>query len=341
MLYVPSYVCTCFCSIPIDLFSAENESSAPTEGRAVSSSEVTVGKKRSASHGESPRTKRRLKLLAVSRKFFAVVRKIAESMEKVKSKPLLSWLASVNVCNDPKIPLFPPEVLSFLEDSSDSGVLVNRLSFYWSWIDYGLLEDLVRISGCEKASKLLERFKSELGQVPFLSSSTVPSPCSKMVPADEQPHTILTLTVDCKLIECTLTYISTLKSTFSNFCGLTQHALLLIAVKQISVKSTIFYWLIFKQIVPVICTKVLANCSQLRSSGIMEVSVYPGLVLATDREIRVGALAFLSINDGIVSDFFKDNVCSMCVCVCVGLCCLHVTLCVCCVCVYDYYYMCV
>lgn len=301
-IYIYIYVVD---SYPIDLFNTEpkeNESSSPTEGGAVSSSEVTVGKKRSASHGESPCTKRRLKLLAVSRKFIGVVREISESMESVKLKPLLSWLTTLNVCNDPKIPLFPPEILSDLEDSRDSGVLVKRLSFHWSWIDYGLLVDLVRISGCEKASKLLEGFKSTLGQVPFLSSSTVPSPCSKMIPTDEQPYTILTLTVECKLFECTLSYISTLKSTFSNFCGLTQHALLLIAVKQTSVKSTIFYWLILKQIVPMICTKVQANCSQLRSSGIMEVSVYPGLVLVTDGEIRVGPLAFLSVDDGIVSD---------------------------------------
>ena len=292
------------CIIPIELFSTEpkeNESSPPTEGGVVSSSEVTVGKKRSASHGESPHSKRRLKLVVVTRKFFGIVRKISESMESMKPQPLLSWLATVNVCNDPKIPLFPPDVLSHLEDSRDSSVLVTRLNFYWSWIDYGLLEDLVRMSGCERASKLLEGFKSTLGQVPFLSSSTVPSPCSKMVPAEEQPHTILTLTIECKLFECTLSYIRTLKSTFSNFCGLTQHALLLIAVKQTSVKSTVFYWLILKQLVPVICTKVQANRNQLRSSGIMEVSVYPGLVLATDGEIRVGPLAFLSISDGIVS----------------------------------------
>ena len=302
---LPAYVCYCFISfVTTELFNTEpkeNESSPPAEGEVVSSGEVTVGKKRSASHGESPCTKRRLKLLAVSRKFLAVVREIAESMDPVKPKPLLTWLKSVNVCNDPKIPLFTPEVFSGLEDSRDSTVLVNRLSFYWSWIDYGLLEDLVRVSGCDEASKLLEGFKSELSQVPFLSPSTVPSPCSKMVPADGQPHTILTLTVECKLFECTLCYIRNLKSTFSNFCGLTQHAMLLVAIKQTSLTSTIFYWMILRQLVPLICTKVQANRSQLQSSGILEVSVYPGLVMATDGEIRVGPLAYLTISDGIVS----------------------------------------
>ena len=238
----------------------------------------------------------------MSRKFLAIVRKIAESLDSVKLKPLLTWLTSLNVCDDPKVPLFTPEVLSVLEGSRDSTMLVNRLSFYWSWIDYGLLEDLVGVSRCKEASKLLKRLRSELGQIPCLSSSTLPSPCSKMLPADGQPHTILTLTVECKLHEYTLRHISELKSRFSNFCGLTQYALLLIAVKQTTVTSAIFYWIILKQIVPVICTKVQANCSQLRSMGILELSVYPGLVMATDGEMRVGPLAFLSISNGTVSD---------------------------------------
>ena len=130
-------------------------------------------------------------MLTVSRKFLAVVREIADSMESVKVATLLTWLASVNVCDDPRIPLFAPEIFSVLTSSRDCYVLVNRLNFYWSWIDYGLLEDVVRVSGSKEASKLLDRFKSELANLQFSSSITLPSPCSKMVPADGQPHTIL------------------------------------------------------------------------------------------------------------------------------------------------------
>ena len=266
-----------------------------------SSGEVTLGQKRPASQGESPQTKR-VKVLAVSRKFLAVVREIADSMDSVKVTTLLTWLASVNVCDNPKIPLFTPDVFLGLESSRDCYVLVKRLNFYWSWIDYGLLEDVVRVSNSKEASRLLDRFKSELADLQFSSSITLPSPCSKMLPADEQPHTILTLTMDCKLFECTLRSLSELKLKFSNSCGLTRHALLLVAAKQVSVTTTIFYWLILKQIVPMICTKILTNLSKFRSEGILEVSVYPNLMMATDKEMRLGPLAYLTINDGIVCD---------------------------------------
>ena len=266
----------------------------------VSKSEVTLGK-RKAPRGESPSTKR-LKLLAVFWKFSAVVRDIGKSMKSVNLKTLMNSLTNMTVSDDPKIPLFAPEFLQTLEQYKDVSTLLNRLSFYWSWIDCSVLEELVNASHCKKAIGLLEGFKSELGQVQILSSLTVPSPCAKMLPNDKQSSTLLALTVECKQFECTLHYISELKLKFSALCGITRHSLQLVAVKQSSVKSIIFYWMISKQIASIICAKVQASCSQFHSNGILEVSVYPGVVMATNGEVRLGSLAFLTISEGIVSD---------------------------------------
>jgi len=270
-----------------------------TDRGVNSQSDVTLGK-RSASHGESPSTKR-LKLLAVSRMFSAVVREIGESLKSLDPKKLLKHLSLLMASKDPKIPLFTPEFLASLETSTNSSMLLNRLTFQWSWIDHSILEELVSFSHSKAANKLLEKFKSELGQVPFLSSSTVPSPCPKMLPIDGQSRTLLTLTTDVKLLQCTLKYIGELKSQFSTLCGITRHSLQLVAVKQSSVVSTIFYWMVSKQLVPMICAKVQANCSLLQSSGLLEVSIYPNVVMATDGEVRLGPLALLTIADGKVS----------------------------------------
>lgn len=292
--------------IPIELFHAErkeNDSRPPTNEEAISKSEVTLGK-RPASHGESPSTKR-IKLLAVFRKFSSVVEEIGEAMSSVNYKQLLLWMGYQEASKEPRIHLYSKEYLASLDGCEDASVFLKRLSFQWSWIDHSLLEDLVRVSRCEEAAKLLEGFKAELAQVQFLSSFTVPSPCTKMLPIDEKSSTIMTLTVECKLFECTLRYISELKSSFTIFCGLIRHSVQLVAVKQTSLTTTIFYWMISRQLVPLVFSKVQTNCPQLRSSGILEVAVYPNIVVATDGEVRYGSLSFLTISGGVVSMVIK------------------------------------
>lgn len=280
----------------------EDEAKSSTYEGGVSQTEVTLGK-RPASRGDSPCTKR-LKLLAVFRRFSTFLREVGKAMKSVDTKRLFNYVEHLMACDDPKIPLFTSkEFLTFLnEKCENSYAFLKRLSFHWSWIDFSLLEDIVKASRCEKAIKLLEAFKSELNQVQFLSPSTVPAPCAKMIPNKEQPHTILTLTIDCKLFECTLHYISELKSVFTQWCGISRHSLQLVAVKQISVITTTFYWMLTKELVPIICTKIQMNRDWLRSKRILEVSIYPGLVMATDGEMRLGPLAYLTISGGIVSN---------------------------------------
>ena len=256
--------------------------------------------KRLSSHNEPPRNKQ-IKLLTVSRKFAGVVREIGKSMKSVNLKVLYLWVGFQEACKDPKIHLFSSELLTGLDKCENATTFLNRFSFQWSWMDYSFLEDLLRANRCEKGMKILEKFKSELSQVQFLSSFTVPAPCRKMLPNDEESYTILTLTVDCKLLECTLHYIGELKSSFTTFCGILRASIQLIAVKQSSVTSTIFYWVVLRQLVPLICTKVQTNRAELRSTGILEVSIYPNVVMATDAEVRVGPLAYLTIYGGKVS----------------------------------------
>ena len=196
--------------------------------------------KRLSSHNEPPCNKQ-IKLLTVSRKFAGVVREIGKSMKSVNLKVLYLWVGFQEACKDPKIHLFSSELLAGLDKCESATTFLNRFSFQWSWMDYSFLEDLLRANRCEKGMKILEKFKSELSQVQFLSSFTVPAPCRKMLPNDEESYTILTLTVDCKLLECTLHYIGELKSSFTTFCGILRASIQLIAVKQSSVTSTIFY----------------------------------------------------------------------------------------------------
>ena len=289
--------------IPTEIFHVEqkeNGSMSPAGGEGVNSESEVTSRKRLSSHSESPHNKQ-IKLLAVSRRFASVVREIGKSIKSANLKMLCLYVGSLEANKDPKINLFSSELLSGLDKCDNVTMFLSRYSFQWSWMDYGFLEDLLRAGRCEKGTKILEKFKSELGQVKFLSSFAVPSPCRKMLPTDEGSYTILTLMVDCKLFECTLHYISELKVSFTDFCGILRHSIQLIAVKQISIASTIFYWVVLRPVVPLICNKVQANRTKLRSTGVLEVSIYPNVVMATDAEVRIGSLAFLTINGGIVS----------------------------------------
>ena len=72
-------------------------------------------------------------------------------------------------------------------------------------------------------------------------------------------------------------------------CDITQHCLQLLAVRS---DPTILYWTIPKCVVDLIHTNVALHNEYLYSRGILEVSVYPDLVLTTGDNVRYGALAF-------------------------------------------------
>ena len=80
-----------------------------------------------------------------------------------------------------------------------------------------------------------------------------------------------------------------MQSVMIEKCDITQHCLQLLAVRS---DPTILYWTIPKCVVDLINTNVPIHSEYLYSRGILEVSVYPDLLLTTGDDVCYGALAF-------------------------------------------------
>ena len=72
-------------------------------------------------------------------------------------------------------------------------------------------------------------------------------------------------------------------------CDITQHCLQLLAVRS---DPTILYWTIPQCVVHLIKTSVPLHSEYLYSRGMMEMVVYPDLLLTTSDDVCYGALAF-------------------------------------------------
>ena len=102
-------------------------------------------------------------------------------------------------------------------------------------------------------------------------------------------NTVLAVRCDKELYWCTLQYVYDVQSVMIEKCCITQHCLQLLAVRS---DPTILYWTIPKCVVDLINTNVPLNCEYLYSRGILEMLVYPDLLLTTGDDVVYGSLAF-------------------------------------------------
>ena len=110
-----------------------------------------------------------------------------------------------------------------------------------------------------------------------------------MIPSDTSTYTILAVRCKVELYESSLQYVYYVQSVMIEKCGITQHCLQLLAVRS---DPTILYWTIPKCVVDLINTNVPLHSEYLYSRGILEVLVYPDLLLTTGDDVCYGALAF-------------------------------------------------
>ena len=168
----------------------------------------------------------------------------------------------------------------------NNALLLRKLCLF-AWSNCSILRTLV--SYCSEAMKLLDKF--ELNLDPLKSVACYPIPClsSDMIPNDTSTYTILAVRCKVELYESSLQYIYDVQSVMIEKCDITQHCLQLLAVRS---DPTILYWTIPKCVVDLINTNVPLHSEYLYSRGILEVLVYPNLLLTTGDDVSYGSLAF-------------------------------------------------
>ena len=211
------------------------------------------------------------------------------------NKPeLVQQCKSLNASDGHKISLFSADQMTELSECDN---LLMKLSPLFTWSNHSVLKAL---TGCSsEAVKLLDEFESKLDLLQPITSYPIPHLSSNMIPTDTSTYTILAIRCDKELYQCTLQYVYDVQSVMIEKCDITQLCLQLLGVRS---DPTILYWTIPKCVVYLINTNVPLHSEYFYSKGILEVLVYPDLLLTTSDDVCFGLLAFECSNQ-----FFSEE----------------------------------
>ena len=201
------------------------------------------------------------------------------------NKPeLVQQCKSLNASDSHKISLFSADQMIELSECDN---LFVKLSPHFTWSNNSILKALAGFSS--EAVKLLDAFESKLDPLQPITSYPIPHLSSDMIPTDTSTYTILAVRCDQELYQCTLQYVYDVQSVMIEKCDITQHCLQLLAMRS---DPTILYWTIPKCAVYLINTNVPLHSEYLYSRGVLEVLVYPDLLLTIGDDVCYGSLVF-------------------------------------------------
>ena len=218
--------------------------------------------------------------------FLCLIDQIAKVLQ-TGALELIQCCENLEASNVHKINLFSADQIKELSRFSKTSSLLLKLSPLFTWSNHSILRALVSYSS--KAVKLLDEFESKIDFLQPITSHPIPCLSSDMIPSDTSTYIILAVRCKVELYESSLQYVYDVQSVMIEKCDITQHCLQLLAVRS---DPTILYWTIPKCVVDLINTNVPLHSEYLYSRGILEVLVYPDLLLTTGDDVCYGTLAF-------------------------------------------------
>ena len=186
-----------------------------------------------------------------------------------------------------KINFFSDTCIQNLKNYNSTALLLQYLSFLFTWSDHSILRALISFSS--QAVHLLDEFDSLLDPLSTIVSYPICMFSLSMIPSEDSPYTLLAIRCDKELWQCSLQYVFNIRSILVELCDITQHCLQLLAIQS---DPTIFYWNIPKCVVELISINLLEYNEYLLSQGIFEVVAYPKQLLFTGEDSTVGTLVF-------------------------------------------------
>ena len=217
--------------------------------------------------------------------YFHLIDQLEELLQSFNYEVMMEQCSSLMASEQYDIKLFTSDQIKSFSWYNNA-ILLRKLCLF-AWSNCSILRTLISYSS--EAIKLLDKFESSLD--PFKPVANYPVPClnSDMIPSDTSTYTILAVRCKVELYESTLQYIYDVKAVMIEKCDITQHCLQLLAVRS---DPTILYWTIPKCVVDLINTNVPLHSEYLYSRGILEVLIYPDLLLTTGDDVCYGSLAF-------------------------------------------------
>ena len=220
----------------------------------------------------------------VADKFSYVAEQITVLLQSHDPKLLVKQCDTIMASDhDNGITFFCDEQLKQLHSYKNTPLLLQELSYLWSWSNHSMLRVLVGF--CGKAIQLLDDFDCHLD--PFESISAYP--LFEMIPPDASSRATLIVKFAMYTSQFTLQDAFNMCSLVVNQCGVTRYCPQLIATQHVQGFITV-YWSIPKCVVGIISSKILQYSSNLYDNGVLEVAIYP------DIKITTGNIAYPSVS---------------------------------------------
>jgi len=233
--------------------------------------------------------------------YFHLIDQLEGLLQSHDNERMIEQCRNMMASDNNDIKLFSSDQLKIFSQYK-SAILLRMLCFF-TWSNHSILRTLV--SHCNEAVKLLDKFESTLDPLQPIASCSVPCLSSDMIPTDTSTYTILAVRCDQELYKCTLQYIYDVELVMIEKCDITQHCLQLLAVRS---DPTILYWTIPKCVVHLINTNVPLHSEYLYSRGILEMLVYPDLLLTTGDDVCFGSLAFECVDTKMVCFYMYNKI---------------------------------
>ena len=147
------------------------------------------------------------------------------------------------------IPLFSTEFMQIMKNIRDVHSLKIILLPFMSWLDYSILEDIVKISGSEEAILELLKYGISIDYQKPIISYPIPEVSQLMIPFDDSDYTVICTKCNFNINEAPLQEIVDMKCTLTRAWKITDHALQLIAK---NAKRNLLYWMIPKCVLKIV-----------------------------------------------------------------------------------------
>ena len=228
--------------------------------------------------------------------YFHFIDQLEELLQSYDYGMMMEQCSSLMASDHDDIKLFTSDQMKAFSWYNNA-LLLRKLCLF-SWSNCSILRTLVNY--CSKAIRLLDKFESYLDPLKPVVCYPIPCLSTDMIPSDTSTCTILAVRCDKELYWYTLQYVFDVQSVMIEKCAITQHCLQLLAVRS---DPTILYWTIPKCVVYLIETNIPPQSEYLYSRGILEVLVYPKILLTTGDNVCYGSLAFECVDIEMVRMF--------------------------------------
>ena len=259
---------------------------------AASQSNTTAEYIKQEDKEELPTNNSMIDPASVVAKFLSLKAQLDKLLQSCDPIPITKKCTSLLASEDHKIPLFPTDHTEELKGINNFHELLLKLSPLITWDNHSILSAVAETCNISDALTLLTQFDDRIGLSQPLTRYPIPAPSHTMVPYDNSTHTILAVKLDIELDHCTLQDVVDVRLLIQDQCNLTSYCLHLLAVAKTN--SATIYWMMPKSITHLITVNAVRFQEYFHEKGILQLSVYPGMVLSTGSSLKVGPLSFFN-----------------------------------------------